>query len=103
MGVLHEEPYHLIPRLVDGTDSFDKFRSPTASQTGGGDHSIAGIRVDTGHQKCTDRAEMPALFLDRFAMAFAFPEFSRCERARETDLDDADVLAFITDLVIDVG
>jgi hypothetical protein len=102
MWVPHEAPCHLILRLIDGTDSLDELRSPTASQTGRGDHAIADIRVDTGHQKCADGAEMPALFLGGCAIGFAFAEFSCRERARETDLDDTDVLAFVTDLMIDV-
>src|ERR1700689_4704051 len=63
MRVLHEAPYHRIARLVDGTHSLDKFRGLAASQTGGGDHAIADIRVDTGHQKSADRAKVSALFL----------------------------------------
>src|ERR1700736_4868624 len=96
----HEAPCHLILRLVDGADSLDELRSPTASQTGRRDHAVADIGVDTGHQKCADRAEMPALFLDGCAIGFAFPEFTCRERARETDLDDADVLAFVADLMV---
>jgi hypothetical protein len=64
---------------IGGTDSFNEFRGPTPSQTGRGDHAIANIRVDTGHQKCADRAEMPVLFLDRCAIGVAFAEFSCCE------------------------
>src|ERR1700729_1432343 len=101
--VLHEAPCHLIPRLVDGTDTFDELRSATASQTGCGDHAIADIRIDTGHQEWADRAEIPALVLDGCAVGFAFAEFSCCERARETDLNDTDVLALVTDLMIDAG
>src|SRR5271169_4779612 len=100
---LHEAPCHLVPRLVDGTDTLDELRCPTASQTGRGDHTIADIRVDTGHQERADRAQIPALILDGCEIGFAFPEFSRGERARETDLDDTDVLAFVTDLMIAVG
>ncbi len=103
MRVLYEEPRHLIPGLVDGTYSFDELRSPAASQTGGGDHAVADICVDAGHQKCADRAEVPALFLDSCAIGFAFPEFPCGERTRETDLDDTDVLAFATNLMIAVG
>ena len=88
MRLLHEAPCHLISRLVDGTDSFDELRSATASQTGRSDHAVADIRVDTGHQKCADGAEMPALFLDGCAIGVAFAEFSCRERAREADLDD---------------
>ena len=46
---------------------------------------------------------MPALFVDGCTIGFAFAEFSCCERARETDLDDTDVLAFVTNLMITVG
>src|ERR1700742_1641289 len=61
MRVLQEALCHLIPRLVDGTDSLDELRSPTASQTRRRDHPIVDIRVDTGHQEGGDRAEIPAL------------------------------------------
>ena len=54
MWALHEAPCHLITCLVDGTDTFDELRSPTASQTGCGDHAIADVGVDTGHQECAD-------------------------------------------------
>src|SRR6266481_2610930 len=100
---LHEAPCHLIPRLVDGTHSLDELRRPAASQTGRGDHAIADIRVDTGHQEYAHRAEIPALVLKGCAVGFAFAELSCRERACETDLDDADVLAFVTDLMIAVG
>src|SRR5580700_2404993 len=92
MWVLHEAPCHLSSRLVDGTDSFDELRSATASQTGRSDHAVADIRVDTGHQKCADGAEMPALFLDGCAIGVAFAGFSCRERACEANLDDTDVL-----------
>src|SRR5579859_6022517 len=91
MSALHEAPCHVIPRLVDGTDTFDELCSPTASQTGRGDHAIADVGVDAGHQERADRAEVPALLVDSCAIGFAFAEFSRCERARETDLDNTDV------------
>src|SRR5258707_9292913 len=103
MWILHEAPCHLIPRLVDGTHSRDEFRGPAASQTGRGDHAIADIRVDTGHQECADRAEIPALVFKGCAIGVAFAEFSCRERACETDLDDADVLAFVTELMVAVG
>src|SRR6202051_3309270 len=103
LRVLHEAPFHLVPHLVDGTDSLDELRGPAASQTRRGDHAIADIRVDTGHQECADRAEIPALVLNGCAIGFAFAEFSCRERACETDLDDAYVLAFVTDLMIFVG
>jgi hypothetical protein len=95
MWVLHEALCHLIPRLVDGADSLDEFRGGAASQTRRGDHAIADIGVDTAHQECADRAEMPALVIDGCAKGFAFAELA-C-RACETDLDDADVLAFVAD------
>src|ERR1700682_5801440 len=46
---------------------------------------------------------MPALVLNGCPIGFAFAELSYRERACETDLDDADVLAFVTDLMIAVG
>src|ERR1700752_1741957 len=103
MLVLHEAPFHFIPRLVDGTDSLNQFRSPATSQPGRGDHAIADIGVDTGHQKCANRTEMPALFLDGCAIGFAFPKFSCRERTGETNLDNADILAVVADLIIDEG
>jgi hypothetical protein len=101
--VLHEESRHLIPRLVDGADSLDEPRGPAASQTGCGDHAVADLRIDTGHQKGPNRPEMFALVLDGCAIGFACAEFSCRQRTRETDLDDADVLAFVTDPMIDLG
>src|SRR5258708_4878307 len=89
--VPHEASCHVIPRLVDGTHSLDKFRGPGASQTGCSEHAITDIRIDSGHQKCADRTEMPALFLDGCTKGFAFAKFPCCECTRETDLDDADV------------
>src|ERR1700722_14310821 len=62
--VPHEEPCHLVPRLIDGADSLDEFRGPAASQNGCRDHTVADIRIDTSHQKGPDRAEMLALVLD---------------------------------------
>jgi len=103
LRVLHEAPCHLIPRLVDGPDSLDELRGPAASQTGRGDHAIADIGVDTAHQECADRAEIPALVLDGCAKGFTFAELSCRERACKTDLDDADVLAFVADPMIAVG
>src|SRR5882762_1644837 len=46
---------------------------------------------------------MPALVLNGCPIGIAFAELSCGERACETDLDDADVLAFVTDLMIAVG
>src|ERR1700693_3375987 len=103
LRVLHEAPCHLIPRLVEGADALDEFRGPAASPTGRGDHAVADIGVDTAHQECADRAEMPALVLDGCAIGFTFAELSCRERACKADLDDADVLAFVADPMIAVG
>src|ERR1700682_1066686 len=87
--VRHEAPCLLISRLIDGTDSLDELGGPAASQTGRGDHAIADIGVDAGHQECADRAEIFALVLDGCAIGFAFVKFACRECACETDLDDA--------------
>ena len=103
MRVQHEAPGHVFPRLVDGTHSLDEFRGPAASQTRCGEHAIADIRVNTGHEKSADRTEMLALFLDGRAKNFALEQLSCRERARESDLDDAYVFAFVADVMIAVG
>ena len=103
LRVPHEEACHLILRLVDGTNSFDERRGTTTPQTSRGEHTVADIRIDTGDQKCADRTEMLALLLYGRAIGIAFEEFLRSVRARKADLNDTDVLAFVADLMIDVG